>query len=235
MPTGIFVTPAQDLRIEIAPHRYACGACQKPYINHGHPRSGAIMMSTPTCDCATKKLEIPSPGTLLPKLFGIARSVLPGLISDPATPWQTLDVLYEDPHVERVWIQLGEDRLYLHRIHPCEKALFHPHPWPSAILILSGQYRMDVGYGWRSGGEPPVAASMYLQEGSGYEMVNPDGWHNVLPYGGPSLSLMLTAPPWPAPPLPSKEALQKNRPLTEEAKQAVLQDVGLALLRLPQL
>ena len=40
-------------------------------------------------------------------------------------------------------------RIYLHRIYPCApgEALFHPHLWPSAMRILSGEYEMAVGYG----------------------------------------------------------------------------------------
>src|SRR5581483_10131554 len=58
--------------------------------------------------------------------------------------WHSLYVDYEPPTVERLWTDVGNCRLYLHRIHPCEKALYHAHPWPSAIKVLSGVYEMAV-------------------------------------------------------------------------------------------
>src|SRR5262245_5320802 len=81
---------------------------------------------------------------------------LPDLLADPAG-WETVDVDYEPPRVERLWRQLEPDvRAFLHRIHPCERALFHPHPWPSAVKIVSGTYEMLVGYG--AGETPPPLA-----------------------------------------------------------------------------
>jgi len=135
------------------------------------------------------------PGSLIETLDGICHRELPGLLADPATPWKSLNVTYEDPHVERVWIQLGEYRLMLHRIHPCDRPLKHPHPWPSAIRVLSGQYMMGVGR-FGQNGEAEVA-TLILTAGSRYEMNHPHGWHYVKPLGTPSLSVMLTGKPWP--------------------------------------
>lgn len=124
-----------------------------------------------------------------------ADKLWPTLIEDRAI-WTSVDVDYEPPRVERIWCPFGDGvRLFLHRIHPCAKALFHPHPWPSAVKILSGLYEMEVGYS--AGSEtPPVAALCQLSAGSSYEMTDPNGWHSVRPIGGPSLSLMVTARPW---------------------------------------
>lgn len=109
--------------------------------------------------------------------------------------WSGLHVDYETPHVERLWRDIGGGyRLYLHRIHPCDEALFHPHPWPSVCKIVRGSYEMGVGYG--TGNEaPPVAMRQKLGAGSIYEMMDPDGWHYVKP-SQPSLSIMLTGRPW---------------------------------------
>ena len=73
---------------------------------------------------------------------------LPELLRDEAG-WNSLFIDYHPPTVERLWRTWGEYRVSLHRIHPCERgtALFHPHPWPSAMRILSGEYEMAVGYG----------------------------------------------------------------------------------------
>lgn len=120
--------------------------------------------------------------------------------------WNSVNVNYHDPHVERVWRQWGEYRISLHCIHPCEpsKSLFHPHPWPSAMRILSGEYEMEVGYG--KGVEvPPSACKIVLQPESVYEMTDPDGWHSVRPLNGPCWTVMVSGKPW-------------NRPMNEEPK-----------------
>ena len=61
--------------------------------------------------------------------------------------WASLDIDYHPPRVERVFRDLDGARVSLHVIHPCEpeQALFHPHPWPSAMRVLSGTYEMGVG------------------------------------------------------------------------------------------
>jgi hypothetical protein len=114
--------------------------------------------------------------------------------------WQSLDIDYHPPFVERVWRQWGEFRIALHRIHPCSsaEALFHPHPWPSAMRILSGTYEMAVGYG--AGDTPPPIAARFVASGADmdvrYEMTDPDAWHYVRPIGEPTYSVMLTGRPW---------------------------------------
>ena len=151
-----------------------------------------------------------------------AEEVLPLLIKERAT-WHSVFVDYEQPFVERLWREWGEYRLYLHRIHPCaaDVALFHPHPWPSAMKVLSGSYEMGVGYG---SGEtvPPVAATVILNSGARYEMVHPDAWHSVRPREAPSLSLMVTGTPWLR---WSPKSQRKLRVLTTAEEQQLFVDV----------
>jgi len=105
--------------------------------------------------------------------------------------WKTLDINYEQPRVERLWVQLGSYRIYLHVIHKCNGgALYHPHPWESAVEILAGSYRM--GLGREIYGEPPVTATLVLGAGSQYEMRDPSGWHYVEPITPVVLSIMVT-------------------------------------------
>lgn len=165
---------------------------------------------------------------MLAELRKIMRNQLPILLADDKTPWQTLDVVYEDPHVERVWLQLGSKRLYLHRIHPCEKAFFHPHPWPSAIHVLTGHYKMAMGSGPAGGKPPDVTATIDLHAGSGYEMLSPSGWHSVMPYGESSLSLMLTGTPWRMA-VTQHAHKAMNQPLDEAVKLAILGEISRAL------
>ena len=111
--------------------------------------------------------------------------------------WRTLDIRHCTPHVERVFRKLGELWIALHCIYPCERAeaLLHPHPWPSAMRILSGRYEMGIAYG--QGNEmPPLAATTILASGSEYEMVDPNAWHYVRPLEGPALSIMVTGAKW---------------------------------------
>lgn len=142
-------------------------------------------------------------------------AALPVLLRDERA-WQSLYVDYHPPTVERLWTAWGEYRIYLHRIHPCERAqaLFHPHPWPSAMRVLDGDYEMAVGFG--AGMEtPPVAALMIARGDFRYEMTHPDSWHYVRPLGGPTLSVMVTGKPW------DRESHKSGKPLQPlQAEQA---------------
>jgi len=127
---------------------------------------------------------------------------LPKLIENRAA-WHSLDVDYEPPRVERVWRDTEDEmgdtvRICLHRIHPCERALVHPHPWPSAMRVVHGRYEMKVG----DGGVDDLAgtqgyhkcATLILHPGSAYEMVDPHAWHSVRPLGRCAYSLMIMGP-----------------------------------------
>jgi hypothetical protein len=111
--------------------------------------------------------------------------------------------------------------MFLHRIWPCDKALFHPHPWPSAVLVLSGVYEMGIGYGVGKKG-PPEAATVLLTAGSSYEMIEPDGWHYVRPIGKPSLSLMVTAQPYDIHHLGEKKPTEKLHALSDDAMESLI-------------
>lgn len=155
-----------------------------------------------------------------------------GLRASLAKPaeWQSLDIDYESPRVERVWQQRGDFRLCLHRIHPCESALIHPHPWPSAVTILRGKYKMNVARG-ASIVDPwihKVSAMLVLGRGSSYEMIDDMGWHSVWPIDSPVLSVMVTGKPFEK--SPYKHTVfgkgKNTKPLTEEAKLGLLEDIG---------
>ena len=137
-----------------------------------------------------------------------AERELPTLLAE-GQGWHSLNVDYHPPFVERLWRPYGEGRLYLHRIHPClpSAALFHPHPWPSAMRVVEGRYEMAVGYG-PGMNHPPVAATMILTRGSAYEMDKPDSWHYVRPLDKPTLSVMVTGKLW------DREAPKSDKPLS---------------------
>lgn len=135
-----------------------------------------------------------------------AEAALPDLIADPAG-WRSLNIDYHPPRVERLYRDFGDVRVNLHRAWPCDpsQALIHPHPWPSAMRLVRGRYRMWIGHG-AGLATPPLAGLVELAAGSTYAMVDKDQWHSVVPLGAPTLSVMVTGAPWdrPAPVSPSR-------------------------------
>jgi hypothetical protein len=141
---------------------------------------------------------------------------LPSLLRDDSR-WHSIDINYHPPFVERLWCSWNEYRVALHKIHPCgaTEALFHPHPWPSAMRIVEGRYEMAVGYG--AGITPPPIAARIIGAGDfRYEMTDPDAWHFVRPIDAPATTIMVTGRPWrrAAPrsevPLPSLDADRRD-------------------------
>jgi hypothetical protein len=134
--------------------------------------------------------------TLIEKLQQIERVKLYDLLCDVSI-WNSVDVTYHPPHVERLWCQLGKYRLFLHFIHPCKpgEPLFHPHPWPSVIHVIEGEYEMGMGFG--EGLEEPEIFSTIVSQGSMYyDMPHRDGWHYVRPTTSVCSSVMLIGEPW---------------------------------------
>lgn len=130
--------------------------------------------------------------------------------------WQSLDVTYQPPHVERIYTVLDEQsefypfpggtrrlRVSLHLIHECamEDALFHPHPWQSAFVILDGAYEMRHGYS--STLDAPVEFTQMSHSRNhlpNYAMTFRDEWHAVAPTGKRVLSIMINGEPYSDPP-----------------------------------
>ena len=135
-------------------------------------------------------------GSMLP-ILEQAEHELPSLLM-VADDWRSLFVDDEKPNVERLWMPYGEGRLMLHIIHPCKpgESLFHPHPWSSAMRILSGEYETAYGHGPPDGPPPKMGKAKILRAGDRYEMVNPEAWHYVRPIGGPVSSVMVTSKPY---------------------------------------
>lgn len=148
--------------------------------------------------------------------------ILPDMLRDGET-WESLFINYHPPVVERLWRSWGKYRINLHRIHPCtsSEALFHPHPWPSAMHILSGTYEMAVGYG-TSDDPPPYAATLVSQGDLRYEMNDPHGWHYVRPIEGMAMTLMVTGQPWERSTPKNARPLQPLQPLSLFTQQEML-------------
>jgi len=139
--------------------------------------------------------------------------------------WNTVEVDYHPPFVDRLWRQCGDCRVYLHKIYPCEviEALFHPHPWPSAMHILEGSYEMAIGYG-KGMETPPIAARILCNTDFRYEMTNPDAWHYVRPLGAPVYTVMVTGPVWKR---EAPRADRKLQPLPERKVDEMLEKFRL--------
>jgi hypothetical protein len=115
------------------------------------------------------------------------------LIHPTAKP-TSMYIDYHMPFVKRIWFQHGEYRVYLHKIEPClssSQALYHPHPWQSAIRIIKGIYEMGVGHS-ESQQIPATDCKLFLSEGTIYEMTEKNAWHYVRPINEPVYSLMVT-------------------------------------------
>jgi hypothetical protein len=157
-------------------------------------------------------------------ILSIVEKKLPDLLNKPDI-WASVYVDYHLPFVQRLYTKFQEQeteyRIYLHRILPCElkDCLFHPHPWPSIIKILNGQYDMQLGFG--AGMEPPaVASTLILNAGTIYEMINRDSWHAVCPINELSYSLMVTGTPWER---ESHKSTKKLSPLIPIEKEQILE------------
>ena len=151
---------------------------------------------------------------MLDKLIEV-EGLLPELLKNEGQ-WNGLFIDYHPPWVERLWLPWDDYRISLHHIYPCpkERALFHPHPWPSAMRIVRGSYEMAVGYG--SGSDiPPTAVLIIATEGSAYEMTHPDAWHYVRPISEPVYTVMVTGKPWGR---ESPQATKALQPLSEQRR-----------------
>ncbi|MEL6109448.1 MAG: hypothetical protein AAFU85_25855 [Planctomycetota bacterium] len=120
----------------------------------------------------------------------------------------------------------------MHRFEACDvaDAFPHPHPWPSAVLILSGEYEMRVSQSadLESGDHLPTIR-LTLGAGSTYHMDEPTTWHQVIPRSR-CYSLMVNGQRWERPhrraPSTSGKGLQ---PMSEEELSSHLATLGRLL------
>lgn len=130
---------------------------------------------------------------MINKLKNIEKGVLMDLLADPSV-WTSLDIDYHPPVVKRLFTTIGNSRLYLHEIKPCDTkdALTHPHPWESAMHVLpfgEGIYEHGIGTKDEILCTQQVHGEMY------YEMMSKDAYHYVRPIDEPVFTLMLAGPP----------------------------------------
>lgn len=109
---------------------------------------------------------------------------------------KTMYIDYHKPYVSRIWFIDTETncRVFLHKIEPCtesKEALYHPHPWDSAMRIVKGEYEMGVGHS-ETNEIPKTDCKLILRAGACYEMTEKHGWHYVSPVNGCAYTLMIT-------------------------------------------
>jgi hypothetical protein len=116
---------------------------------------------------------------------------------DPSI-WNTLDVDYFPPRIERLWTIYEDYRIFLHIIHPTDKiCLYHKHRWPAAFKQVEGSYEMGITYhidevDSHIAYNLPTLARFIINKGSYYEMTQTDCLHFVRPLNDISASIMIT-------------------------------------------
>lgn len=136
--------------------------------------------------------------TYLDKLNYLLDRPIEQLLIGNNSAWNSLVINRRKPYTYRVSRMIGKYRLCLHKFEECEEseAFLHPHPWPAAFQILSGDYLMNVGFSRNLTDAPEVVMRQLQVEGSQYEIVEPRTWHSVTPQGGVVYTMMLNGPPW---------------------------------------
>lgn len=122
---------------------------------------------------------------------------LPKLLKE-RDQWQSLIVNRRKPHTYRVFRQIGELRVCIHRFEVCDEqeAFLHPHPWPGAFCILRGSYLMTLGQSIDRVSEPTISSKIVMVPGSKYEITSPLTWHSVTPIGDECWTIMVNGKPW---------------------------------------
>ena len=142
--------------------------------------------------------------------------------------WDSLIINRRKPHTYRVFTQLEDGyRLCLHKFNPCDRheAFAHPHPWPGAFFIVSGSYRMNIGYSKDRESAPENVAEVVLTTGSSYEIINPLTWHSVIPLEE-TYTIMLNGEPW-GPEIAHKEVrTTKGKDLEKMSKEELSAHLG---------
>lgn len=164
-----------------------------------------------------------------------AEAMLPELILNPDN-WNSLDIDYHAPRVERLWMQYDEThRLYIHVIYPTDSpCLFHKHRWPAAFKMIDGEYEMGISYSedeltTDEAYNLPIMSKFILHKGSYYEMLETNTLHYVKPLLLPSTSLMITGPLYKEAEFRKEVLNKKLEPLSDTRKKDILEYVDFCI------
>lgn len=135
---------------------------------------------------------------MIDTLNSILKNDLSALLLKPEA-WDSLVINRRKPYTYRVFTTLPNGlRLCLHKFEVCDthEAFAHPHPWPAAFMILSGQYKLKLGRSLdRKDSNPVDVATMIMSQYSSYEMLDPLTWHSVIPLTT-TYTVMINGTPW---------------------------------------
>lgn len=123
------------------------------------------------------------PGEML-GILELLMPLLPEIILNKEQKWDSLIINRRKPHTYRIFTTLPSGlRVCLHKFKSCDEheSFSHPHPWPGAFTILSGKYKMNIGYSNDTLSKPQSVASFIMNKYSSYEIVEPLTWHSVIP------------------------------------------------------
>jgi hypothetical protein len=142
--------------------------------------------------------------------------------------WDSLDVDYFPPRVERLYIKMWNYRVHLHLIHKTDsECLYHKHRWAAAFKQLYGSYEMGITYSENEitseeAHSIPTLAKFTISPGNYYEMTQTDCMHYVRPITDKSLSIMLTKDLYPEASFRKETLDRKLNELTNERKMEIL-------------
>lgn len=112
--------------------------------------------------------------------------------------WDSLIINRRKPYTYRVFTQIDDVRICLHKFEKCDEheAFLHPHSWPGAFIILDGAYKMKVGFSEDRISQPKHFVDFHLSKYSSYQIDNPLIWHSVIPLTT-TYTVMINKSPWP--------------------------------------
>lgn len=106
--------------------------------------------------------------------------LLPRLLKD-RNGWEGRYYTFENvPRFRILSRKVGSYRVGLHDMDKHDASMAHPHPWPSAALIIQGGYEMYMGFS-EDEERPSLVGPIFLSPGSYYEMKKREVWHSVRP------------------------------------------------------
>jgi len=99
--------------------------------------------------------------------------------------WKSLNINYDYPNIERIYIDYNGFRISCHKIlQSFKQPLYHKHRWPAVFKQLKGSYTMGITHSPHeiSSIEAqylPTLAKFEINEGSYYEMTQTDTLHYI--------------------------------------------------------
>lgn len=133
---------------------------------------------------------------MIDKLQDLLPQVLDSLTNGD-DEWDSLVINRRKPHTYRMFKHFDGLRVCCHVFDQCdeEDAFAHPHPWPGAFLILSGEYIHTVGFSPDLQSQPTFLYREIVRPFMMYEIVHKQTWHKVQPTVR-THTIMVNGEPW---------------------------------------